>query len=188
MIRLRGIACTHSREKNKLSGRERVRPRRNNGAAPSNCAGHYPVPLIRSTIDDSIRRYWVHGEKDRDRLSGWWTEERKRERERESGVSVNFGHGLSITNPPTEFRPINLCKRRAHLCSSSPSLSLSLYSFRTTLLSIPLRRWLSIGIEYSSGVRCPKARISPVNAYHRRPSANAKLIVIHVRLLSHVFR
>ena len=72
--------------------------------------------------------------------------------------------------------------------SLSLSLSLFLYSFRTTLLSIPLRRWLSIGIEYSSGVRCPKARISTVNAYHRRPSANTKLIVFHVRLLSLDFR
>lgn len=99
---------------------------------------------------DSIRRYWVHGEKDRERSSrgckgsGQW-----------SSVIGEFGHGLSITNPPVEFRPINLCKRHPRALSFYPHRPPYARPFLSS-------KKLSISIGYSLDVRCPKARISPL--------------------------
>lgn len=80
---------------------------------PLGSRGGTGCPLIRSTIEDSIRRYW----------GGRWGEGARKRIERERAGIGEFGHGLSITNPRPEFRPINLRERHAHPCSLHPSFS-----------------------------------------------------------------
>lgn len=58
-----------------------------------------------------------------------------------------------------------------HSICPIPSLAVAIY-----------RYWVFVGCSMSEGTN------QSVNAYHRRPSATTKLIVIHVRLLSHVFQ
>lgn len=70
-----------------------------------------------------------------------------------------FGHGLSITNSPAEFCPINLC---SFPLSSRVPLPSSSHSPRALLLPLYSVRYLPIYL--SIGQACPREHESSVNA------------------------
>lgn len=121
-------------------------------------------PLIRHTIGDSIRKYQV-----RIQVRG----EPARGDDGVGGRGIGeFGHGLSITNPPVEFCPINLC--------SFPRL-LPLRARRPSLRPLYSVRYLPIYLSIGWMSECTNQALM-----HAKRRAE-KLIVIHVRRLSHAF-
>lgn len=129
------------------------------------------APLIRHTIGNSIRKYQVRMH----RASG----DCSRGNGQRKGIG-EFGHGLSITNPPVEFCPINLCSFPVPFFpSSSPYLSPSLFltppcfsirSFfflfttHTHSLSTHLSIYLSIGWD----VRVHESSVNACQVRRRR--------------------
>lgn len=114
-------------------------------------------PLIRTTIGDSIRRYRL------------W---RKREMEKRERVAIGeFGHGLSITNLPVEFCPINLCARAVFIRSSSS------FSFDQIFVG------RSFDVSEGTNQALMHTYLPTIDGQVPRE----KLIVIPAHLLSHVY-
>lgn len=130
---------------------------------PLGSRGGTGCPLIRSTIEDSIRRYWGGrwGEGARERI--------ERERER---VSVNSDTGYPL-----------------RILGQNSALSIFANATLTLARSTPLSPINPASVSLSSvhryrvfvGMFDVQGTNRPVNAYRPRP----KLIVIHARLLSH---
>lgn len=121
-----------------------------------------PASLIRHTIGDSIRKYRVRE----------YEGATQRGRRRGRGIG-EFGHGLSITNPPVENSVLSI----SLLVSFSPAVRLP-----PTLLYRERMRYLYPSIYLSAGMS-----ESTNQALMHAKCAEEKLIVIHVRRLSHAF-